>query len=503
MENNKFLYKDEAQRLLRMNRFYMITSSILWVMFLVYLFLKIAVQSLSIYTGIGNIVLCIVFAVGNLVLFFKNKTAKTLKKIVTVQVAVEVLLLGVQTDATFIFFPFIVIAALQIPYYDRKGANKTMIWYMIVFLLITIVRGIKGVGSSDVNGMCTVLCILLVFYAFRQLATIVTLFSSHALGYATYQAEQQQEMMDQILEISQVVQNESEKSTGIADHLFNTTEKVAESMKEITLAATTTAQSIEEQNTMTQAIQDAITDTRTRSQKMVDVATQSNASIQENMAVMDDLKAQSKQIADTNHAVTQSMAHLQQQTKEIANIIDMILKISSQTNLLALNASIESARAGEAGRGFAVVAEEIRQLAEQTKNSSEQISRIVDELNRNTDEVVTSVASSVKAAVSQNENILSAAESFSNLNENMTQLISDISSMDHEIAELAESNNRIVENISQLSAATEEVTASAEQVQEMSERNFSYTEEMKNAIESIRTSTEGLKQYSVGNTAAK
>ena len=496
MDEKKFLYKDEEQRMIRMNRFYMITSTILWAMFLVFLVMKIFMRNMAMPTIIGNIVFCLAFAIINFIVFSKDKTTKKLKKLVTIEVGVEVLLLGVQTDATFIFYPFLVIASLQIPYYDKKGATKTMFWYMIDFIVITLVRGFKGVGAQDVNNMCVVLCTLLMLYAFRQLASIVTQFSEHALGYANHQAQQQQEMMDQILDITQTVQNESDKSTEVVEQLFTATERVAESMKEITAAANTTAQSIEEQNTMTQAIQDAITETRNRSQKMVDVATQSNASIQENMAVMEDLKSQSKQIADTNNAVTESMAHLQQQTKEIANIIDMILKISSQTNLLALNASIESARAGEAGRGFAVVAEEIRQLAEQTKNSSEQISHIVDELNRNTDEVVSSVASSVKAAVSQNENILSAAESFANLNENMTQLISDISTIDHEIAELADSNNRIVENISHLSAATEEVTASAEQVQEMSERNFDYTEEVKGAIDAIGLATEGLKKYS-------
>jgi methyl-accepting chemotaxis protein len=266
-------------------------------------------------------------------------------------------------------------------------------------------------------------------------------------------------------------------------------------MREITMAANTTAESIEEQNTMTQAIQEAINETRSRSQKMVDVATESNASIQENLAVMEDLKAQSALIADTNNAVTESMTQLQHQTKEISNIIDIILKISSQTNLLALNASIESARAGEAGRGFAVVAEEIRQLAEQTKTSSEKIALIVSELNKNTDEVVSSVASSVEAAISQNENILAAAESFNKLDQNMGTLITDINAIDSQIAELAVSNNNIVENISQLSAATEQVTASAEQVQDMSERNFRHAEDVKTAIETINHATDGLEQY--------
>ena len=497
MDEKRFLYKDEDQRLLRMNRFYIIVTTLMWVMFLVYLIMKMGMKTLSPYTAIGNIVFCLVFAVLNLVLFLKNKSTRKLKKFVTIEVGVEVLLLGVQTDATFIFYPFFVIAAMQIAYFDKKAATKNMTWYMIDFALITVIRGVKGVGEQDINNFCTVLSSFLMLYAFRQLASIVDQYNEHTLGYANYQTEQQKEIMDQVLDISQTVHEESSKSTELVDELFHATEKVVDSMKEITAAANTTAQSIEEQNTMTQAIQEAISETKSRSQKMVDVATESNASIQENLAVMEDLKAQSEQIATTNNAVTESMSQLQRQTKEISNIIDIILKISSQTNLLALNASIESARAGEAGRGFAVVAEEIRQLAEQTKTSSEKIALIVSELNRNTDEVVSSVACSVEAAVSQNENILAAADSFAKLDQNMGTLISDINAIDGQISELAVSNNNIVENISQLSAATEQVTASAEQVQEMSERNFRHTEDVKTAIDTINHATDGLAQYTV------
>lgn len=205
---------------------------------------------------------------------------------------------------------------------------------------------------------------------------------------------------------------------------------------------------------------------------MVDIAMNSNESIQENIQVMEELKEQSRQIAKTNHEVTEAMNRLQNKTKEVEEIAGMILNISSQTNLLALNASIESARAGEAGRGFAVVADQIRQLAEQTRNSTEEITRIINELNENANEVVVSVESSVEAAESQNGKILSAAEAFGKLNENMTELITDINSMDQQIYGLSESNNKIVENISQLSAVTEEVTASAEQVHGMSEQKI-------------------------------
>ncbi|HEV7325243.1 MAG TPA: methyl-accepting chemotaxis protein [Bosea sp. (in: a-proteobacteria)] len=80
------------------------------------------------------------------------------------------------------------------------------------------------------------------------------------------------------------------------------------------------------------------------------------------------------------HAISDSVALLQQASDRIGSLVDLIRSLAAQTNLLALNATIEAARAGEAGKGFAVVAAEVKSLATATNNATQTIRQGVGEV---------------------------------------------------------------------------------------------------------------------------
>jgi methyl-accepting chemotaxis protein len=103
--------------------------------------------------------------------------------------------------------------------------------------------------------------------------------------------------------------------------------------------------------------------------------------------------------------VVQTMASINDSSKQIAEIIGVIDGIAFQTNILALNAAVEAARAGEQGRGFAVVAGEVRNLAQRSAAAAREIkglivdsvakvddgAKLVDEAGSTMEEIVTSV----------------------------------------------------------------------------------------------------------------
>lgn len=494
-KDNKYCYNDMTERYRKMNHFYLISSSLLWLMYLFYLLMKLYAKSIAAPTVYGNITFIVIFFIVNILLHLRNKTSTRLKTVISVEVGLEFLLLGMQTDAEFLFFTILGILILQIPYYDHKAYKKTCISYAVIATVVLVIRLIKYPDITNVDFYCRSLLNYILYFLLCHVSHTAKLFSDHSLNAAMEQGQRQKDMLENILSVCRTINEETDRSAERVNNLVDTSSQAAQSMQEIASAANTTAENIEEQNHMTQNIQSAIEDTSALSRQMVDVATQSNENIRTNIKLMEELQAQSARIADTNKEVTEAMARLQAKTREVENIAGIILQISSQTNLLALNASIESARAGEAGRGFAVVAEQIRQLAEQTKHSTEEITRITNELNQNATDVVSSVDSSLEATTLQNDKITASAASFTQLNENMTQLLADIDTIDKQISNLSDSNNQIVDNISQLSAATQQVTASAEHVQAMSEQNLVHAEEVKKAMELIRSRGNQMNQY--------
>lgn len=62
---------------------------------------------------------------------------------------------------------------------------------------------------------------------------------------------------------------------------------------------------------------------------MVEVANAFSKAVADNLVVMNNIKQQSENIADTNQNVAETMARLQEKTEQVKDIADVIYNISS------------------------------------------------------------------------------------------------------------------------------------------------------------------------------
>ena len=113
----------------------------------------------------------------------------------------------------------------------------------------------------------------------------------------------------------------------------------------------------------------------------LDVAKSGGTLVNASLAHMEEIRTAFGQSADAVNG-------LEQQSRQITELLDVIKAIAEQTNLLALNAAIEAARAGEHGRGFSVVADEVRELAKRTAGATVEVEAVIGRIRGETEQTV-------------------------------------------------------------------------------------------------------------------
>jgi methyl-accepting chemotaxis protein len=118
--------------------------------------------------------------------------------------------------------------------------------------------------------------------------------------------------------------------------------------------------------------------------------------------------------ASTSHVVA-NMQDLEQRSRRMTEIVDVIDGIAFQTNILALNAAVEAARAGDQGRGFAVVASEVRALASRSADAAREIKHLIHDSTSH-------IAKAAQASTASSE----AMDRLLQASEGVSRLIGDI-----------------------------------------------------------------------------
>jgi methyl-accepting chemotaxis protein len=192
-----------------------------------------------------------------------------------------------------------------------------------------------------------------------------------------------------------------------------------------------------------------------------------------------------RKIAEVSSVSMTQVELLENHSKEIGQISDVVRNIAKQTHLLALNASIESARAGEVGRGFAVVANEVRTLAEQSGRAAEDIHERIQHIQKAVLEVVSQMREQYGQAHQESEKGDEVNRLLAETEAKMAAMRQSV----HEIEDLVENQVREMENVIEQSHHIAEV---AEEAMATGQEVAAATAEQTDHIEEISRKTQRL-----------
>ncbi|UYP45677.1 hypothetical protein NEF87_001962 [Candidatus Lokiarchaeum ossiferum] len=295
--------------------------------------------------------------------------------------------------------------------------------------------------------------------------------------------------------VSQIAEEVSSMSSQIAE----SSSQINMSVQEVTGGTQEVARGAQHQTQSVNIISDAVMRVQEVSKNIVansDELAQDGAAgqdmAQKGKDLTDDLVIRINEITQGANKVSIVMGSLEDKSKAINKIVEVISGIATETNLLALNAAIEAARAGDAGKGFAVVAEQVRKLAEDSKQAADQINDLIKAIQVEVVDAVKATDTTV-VAINEGQTALDGTKVqldalfgvINKTNVGIKETIDKVTTQDGHIAD-------IVDNVEKINVVIEQSSGTAQELSSSTEEMASTLEEMSAAAEELNAAATKL-----------
>ena len=292
----------------------------------------------------------------------------------------------------------------------------------------------------------------------------------------------------------------SEELTASADQSAQASNQVAQSITEVAKGSDEQLRAAEQTRDMVEQMSKGIDQMAQNTMVVSGSAQKTATAAAEGEQSVGQAVSQMGVIETKTQATASVIASLEERSKQIGQIVEVISTIAAQTNLLALNAAIEAARAGEAGRGFAVVADEVRKLAEQSQDAAKQITELIAEVQGQTNQAVLFMNEGQREVETGTKVVNSAGQSFADILRMVREISAEVDEISAATEELTSGTQQVVgaaqqinresrraaEQTQTISAATEEQSASMEEIASASRHLANMAEDLQVAVRKFK-----------------
>jgi methyl-accepting chemotaxis protein len=101
-------------------------------------------------------------------------------------------------------------------------------------------------------------------------------------------------------------------------------------------------------------------------------------------------------IKENMDSTVKLMLRLDNSSKQISEIVELLSDITEETSVLAVNATLQAVKAGEAGKGFKVVADSVKNLATKAAEATRRVGLLINETQTYITDVVDAVSKTNK-----------------------------------------------------------------------------------------------------------